>query len=164
MFFFVQNTPELEEIGKVLEAFDFPVRKNGFAGKEEIVFFYNEKQEKGFRFNAHKFSEGEIPDFACLSPFLVCVGPSWKPKGLASVVKGYRRFFNTGVPFFDPQSENENIIEIMKVCNESICFPWGGFPEGQENEERLAEWLKKAHPALFSSQGEEQKSNSRLTS
>ncbi len=157
MFFFVQNNTPIREITEILRLLNCNVRENGIARPEEIVFFYNKDQEKGFRCNAHKFSEKDVPDFAILSPFLVSVGPRWSPKGLVSILKSYKIFFMRGIPVFDMSMTDEQIINICRNC---LVLPWGGFPQTDEGEKMLVAWIRKAYPVFFS---HERENTNRLT-
>ncbi len=143
--FFVQETVELEEIKEIVDACGFPVRSNGFAKLDEIVFFYN-SEKSGFCFNAHKFEEQDIPDCAYNTPFLVCVGKDWTLNGLAHVIRSYRNFFFRKMPVLNTTLTDREVIDICKNC---IILPWGGFPSTREGEKKLAIWLKKVNQIFF---------------
>ncbi len=142
--FFVQGV-EIEEIKDILQACELPVRSKGFARPEEVAFFYNDRR-KGFSFAGHKFEDEEIPDAVYASPFLISVGPEWNLHGLAGVIRSYRDFFQRGMPVFNPEKTDEQILEICKKC---IILPWGGFPQTEESQKKLAVWLRRANKALF---------------
>ncbi len=136
--FFVEDSPEIIEIYKILTACDLSVRRGKIADEDEICFFYNE-EEKGIKYNAHKVIREDVPISAKKSPFLICVGRNWSKRGLINVVEGYVRFFKRGLPVicFDYMTE-EQIINIAKRC---IILPWGGFPEKKKNQQDLLIWL-----------------------
>lgn len=137
--FFVENRKEIVEIGKILRACDFSVRKKGMAKEDEICFFYDESK-KGMSFNAHKIIREEIPFFLKDSPFIVRVGRNWNKRGLLTVVEGYVRFFKRGLPIIlFEKIEQEEIISIAKNC---IVLPWGGFPKEKQNQADLVFWLE----------------------
>ncbi len=137
--FFVEEKKEIEEIYKILQVCDFPVKRKGVAKENEICFFYNE-YKKAISFNAHKIIKEDVPSFVRDSPFLVCVGKNWNKRGLLTVVEGYVRFFERGLPVipFDSITEKE-VIDIAKNC---IVLPWGGFPKEEKNQSDLVFWLE----------------------
>jgi len=150
--FFVENSPELDDIASILALCGSSVRRKGFAENNEIAFFYNE-EGRGFRFAAHKFKEKEVPDCVCETPFLVEVGREWKLEGLSNVIKNYRIFFNSKMPvlYNINNKSNKEVTneEILSACKGCVRLPWGGFPKTKEGEKSLVEWLKRANEAFF---------------
>jgi hypothetical protein len=142
--FFVEGK-EIEGIKETLKILKLPVRSKGFAHPEEVAFFFN-PEKKGFCFNAYKFEESEIPDVVCASPFLVSVGKDWAVDGLFYIIRQYNEFFFRGIPFLDPEMDEDALVEVCRNC---ITLPWGGFPQTKEGEIKLAKWISRVNKILF---------------